>query len=376
MNDEARHSHGQGGWASDASVFGFLLLMLGVVGFALLSRPYMQPITPPSAISTAWVVAAAAPPAGAEKPKEAAEKPRDSDHVHEEPSMKVLHWEGLHNVVHFAEDLYSGSSPETPEAFASLARRGIKTIVSVDGAPPLVALAKAAGIRYVHIPVAYATITPEQQAQLARVAKERPKPIYLHCHHGKHRGPAAAAVLWRCNDGACTAAKSLELLKAAGTDPKYQGLYAVVEAFSPPASDLADSSKEELPPLPESVAPPALVDAMIDLDGVWDRWKIRQAAGWPIPIENYEKVREAAADATLLREQYEEMLRLPEADRRPAEFRMMLKAGREAAISMEVKLGLKKPLSPELRKKLQAELVAVGKTCSGCHAKFRDVVAK
>lgn len=374
VSEESNRPGASDGGAGVAIALVLILLLgsLGAAGFWLLaaSGPTATAVAPPAA-------AAFPPPAQSDAAKETPAKKKEEDsHGDGKPSLDVLHWDGLHNVVHFAEDLYSGNSPETPEAFATLARHGIKTIVSVDGAAPKVELAKAVGIGYVHIPVAYATITPEQQALLARVVKERPKPIYLHCHHGKHRGPAAAAILWRCNEASCTAAKSLELLKAAGTDPKYQGLYAVVEAYTPPASDAADSAHEKLPPLPESVPPPALVDAMLELDGVWDRWKARQAAGWPQPTESDAKIREAAADATLLREQYEEMRRLPAAKGRDVEFVKQLETGLSISKILEDVLQSKDDLAPDVREGLGMAVAKIGKTCSTCHAKFRDVVAK
>lgn len=64
--------------------------------------------------------------------------------------------------------LYSGSGPDGPKAFASLARLGIKTIISVDGARPNVEAAKKSGLRYVHIPISYDGVPRERALQLVR----------------------------------------------------------------------------------------------------------------------------------------------------------------------------------------------------------------
>src|SRR5262252_5118249 len=52
--------------------------------------------------------------------------PLDADQPSEYP--------GLHNVVAYALNFYSGSAPEEDVGFDSLKALGIKTIISVDGA--------------------------------------------------------------------------------------------------------------------------------------------------------------------------------------------------------------------------------------------------
>ncbi|EMI21132.1 hypothetical protein RMSM_01919, partial [Rhodopirellula maiorica SM1] len=53
------------------------------------------------------------------------------------------------------ERIYSGAQPDDESAFAEIAKLGVRTVVSVDGARPDVAAAKRAGLRYVHIPIGY-----------------------------------------------------------------------------------------------------------------------------------------------------------------------------------------------------------------------------
>ncbi len=59
-----------------------------------------------------------------------------------------------------------------------------------------------------------------------------PKPIYVHCHHGKHRSPTAVAA-------GCVAAGMIPpqsapaILKLAGTAPKYGGLHRVAQTALP-----------------------------------------------------------------------------------------------------------------------------------------------
>ncbi|MEZ6189594.1 MAG: sulfur transferase domain-containing protein, partial [Planctomycetota bacterium] len=101
---------------------------------------------------------------------------------------------GLDNVVAYAPEVYSGSVPHGAEGFRTLAAWGVDTVISVDGAAPDVAAARAAGLRYVHLPIRYDGMDAERTLEIARavsVARERGA-VYLHCHHGKHRSAGAA----------------------------------------------------------------------------------------------------------------------------------------------------------------------------------------
>ena len=67
----------------------------------------------------------------------------------------------------------SGAQPEGEESFKALQALGVKTIISVDGAKPDVEGAKKYGMRYVHIPITYATVTPQQANAIAKDRSSR-----------------------------------------------------------------------------------------------------------------------------------------------------------------------------------------------------------
>ena len=131
-------------------------------------------------LADARALGAAAPPVAA-----ATDAPRDLP--------------GLHNVVDFrgqgADGFYSGSVPEGDAGFDALVGLGVKTVISVDGALPDLARAKARGLRYVHLPIGYDGFDDARKAELVRAVRDLPRPIYLHCHHGKHRSAGAAATI-------------------------------------------------------------------------------------------------------------------------------------------------------------------------------------
>src|SRR5204862_244762 len=116
--------------------------------------------------------------------------------------------------------------------FAELEALGVKTVISVDGMTPDVEGAKKHGLKYVHLPHGYDGIPTERGQELAKAVRDLPGPIYIHCHHGKHRSPAAAAVA--CVEAGLIPAEAGEgILKAAGTNPNYQGLYEAVRNARP-----------------------------------------------------------------------------------------------------------------------------------------------
>jgi protein tyrosine phosphatase (PTP) superfamily phosphohydrolase (DUF442 family) len=101
---------------------------------------------------------------------------------------------GVENAYRLSPRLYSGGEPRGEQAFAALKSLGIKTAISVDGATPDAETARRYGIRYVHLPVGYDGISREQAVRIIKAARTLPGPVFVHCHHGKHRGPAAVAV--------------------------------------------------------------------------------------------------------------------------------------------------------------------------------------
>jgi len=287
-----------------------------------------------------------------------------------EPEVRVperIRLAELDNVFRVTQDLYSGSSPETEAAFAGLKKLGIKSIISVDGARPKIELAKKFGLRYVHLPIGYDGISPERSLQIAKAARELPKPIYVHCHHGKHRGPAGAAVAQLCLDGNCRIADALAVMKSAGTDPRYKGLFKSVEQFKRPT----DEELKRLPAeLPEVVEAKGLALAMVGIDQSFDNLKLARAAGWKSPPVHPDL--DPPHEALQIVESFQELLRSPAINQRPSEFRKWLEETRTTAIDLENALRTWKEKGAD-KDSVERAFAATNATCTRCHAKFRDV---
>ncbi|MHC5022009.1 MAG: protein-tyrosine phosphatase family protein [Planctomycetota bacterium] len=143
------------------------------------------------------------------------------------PELEVQEFPGLHNVIQLSETIWSGSEPHGEAALKKLSELGIKTILSVDGKVPDAATAGKYGMRYVHVPIRYSGIKLGELKKIAKSFRELEAPFFVHCFHGRHRGPAGAMVGRLALDGA-TREQALAEMRLCGTASKYRGLYGTI----------------------------------------------------------------------------------------------------------------------------------------------------
>jgi len=170
----------------------------------------------------------------------------------------------LRNLLEPTPNVFCGGEPQESDDFAALARLGVRTVVSVDGVRPNLELASRHGLDYVHIPIGYDGVDLHAQRSLMRLVQDHTEPIYIHCHHGRHRGPAAAAIFCRAM-GDFDSDQAIRFLKRAGTDPLYTGLYRDVREFKIPAKDIP------LPALVSAAEVESLAAEMGEIDRIFDR---------------------------------------------------------------------------------------------------------
>lgn len=263
----------------------------------------------------------------------------------------------------------SGGMPEGDAAFQELADLGIKTVISVDGAKPDVARAKRFGLRYVHMPHGYDGVPEERVKELAKAVHDLPGPIYIHCHHGKHRSPTAATVAC-IGAGLLPATQARDILKLTGTNENYRGLYQSAESARRLDQKLLDALKVEYR---ESAKLPPIADSMIAIEHAHDHLKAFAANRWS-KLERQPDL-DAPHEALLLREQYTELLRSEEVQAQSAEFRKLLEENETTAKHLESQLAAWKkanstaPPPDEVVKAFEA----VSQGCTNCHKAFRDV---
>jgi protein tyrosine phosphatase (PTP) superfamily phosphohydrolase (DUF442 family) len=274
--------------------------------------------------------------------------------------LDLRHLENVHEI---APGVLTGAGPHGEASFKELAARGVRTVISVDGARPDVPAARKVGLRYIHLPIGYDGVPEARTLELAKALLELPGPVYLHCHHGKHRGPAAAAV-------ACVVAGKLDndgairVMKTMGTGDNYLGLWASArkaEAADPAALRAVRVEYRETAPVPP------IMEAMVDLDHAFEGLTVGRNAGWSRPPDHPDI--DPPHEALRAREILTEILRTEEFAARPAAYRSMMKASLEASADLESLLRARPRPSIEA---LDAALARFQKTCSDCHKPYRN----
>jgi len=270
-------------------------------------------------------------------------------------SPQAVSTNAIENAFLVREGIYSGGSPEGDASFAELQKLGIRTIITVDGAQPDVFRAERLGMRYVQLPVGYDGIPQAQAERIAKAVRDLPRPIYIHCHHGKHRGPAAVAAALLCIDPTYTADDATKWMNLAGTDPKYRGLIELPQRLKRPTTaelDRVDSNFSSIATVPDFIA------LMVKIDERWDALKASQKKQWTIG--------EPIRSAVLLAEHYRESHRTNEAMQKGESFQKLLQqAERDAE-------GLHKALQAKDTARANAAYAIVESGCSSCHKTYRD----
>jgi protein tyrosine phosphatase (PTP) superfamily phosphohydrolase (DUF442 family) len=150
----------------------------------------------------------------------------------EDSKVEKLEVEGVKNVYKLSPRILTGGKPEGETGFSELEKLGVKTIVSVtDDAPDEEAAGKH-GMRYVHVPMTYEGVSPEQREKILKAVSETTEPVFIHCNSGRNRGATAAAICLMGVEHESTE-EAIARMKMRGVDEKHQELYRAVEDFEP-----------------------------------------------------------------------------------------------------------------------------------------------
>lgn len=320
------------------------------------------PPTPVPAASAETEPVTTQTPAPAETPPPAANPPATTSAPPPVVTPEKLPVEHLPNALRVTENVISGGLPDGEAGFQELEALGVKTVISVDGMTPEVETARRHGMRYVHLPHGYDEVPTQRGHELAKALRELPGPVYIHCHHGKHRSPAATAVA--CVEAGLIAQESAEtILKTAGTGENYLGLYRSARDAGALDQAYLDGLKVEFVEVADI---PPLADAMVEMEHTHDHMKQIAAAEWQAPTKLPDL--EPAHEALLLKEHFTEMLRMDAVATKPEPFREYLRVSETAAQQLEDAL---KQSPPDLEAARTA-LDAVNTNCTACHRDFRD----
>lgn len=283
------------------------------------------------------------------------------------PEQEPLELPGLHNVFWLSERILSGSEPHGEQAYEELRRLGIRTVLTVDGKVPDAETAARYGLRYVHIPIRYSGITPEERVAIAKTFRELEGPFYVHCYHGQHRGPAAAALGRLVLDQAGREQAVAEMRQYCGTSKKYEGLYRDIAAGDLP--DAATTAASDF-----DFAPAFRFDgergAMVEMARSYDTLKDLAERDWQVNPEHPDAT--AHGEARRLYQALMQVHELPATAFKPGEYRELLE--RSVADSKQLLEALESPdRAAEEHAARAKDLVSrVGKSCEACHALYRN----
>lgn len=274
---------------------------------------------------------------------------------------------GLYNVFTLSERIVSGSEPHGDEAFAALAKMGIKTIISVDSKAPAVDLAARHGMRYVHLPIGYHGVKSRDVLRLVKTYREASGPFFVHCFHGAHRGPAAAAVGRVALDGVARETAVGEMRQWCGTAPTYSGLYASVGTFEIPS---VEQTRALDWPLPERAPIDDYTDVMVAVSRSDDA--LKHLAQFDYAGDPGHPDLDAVNEATKLHESFVRSLEVDEVAKKPADFRRWTLDSID--LSEKLLATLKGVKAGERSKAADAKDLykKIAATCVACHEAYRN----
>ena len=264
----------------------------------------------------------------------------------------------------------SGGRPSGEAGFQTLKRLGVKTVISVDAAKPELSLARRYGLRYVHLPHGYDGISARRSLELAVAVYHLPGRIYIHCHHGQHRSPAAAVVAC-ISAGLLTREQGYQVLSRVGTSPEYRGLHKAVLN----AQRYQDLNNHNVV-FRDTVEVPPLATAMVEIERTFDNLVQIQRSGWRSPPSRPDHT--APHEALLLREHFTELVRTDDTQFRPSRYRELLKqtlAHAELLEQLTRASSTDRVPTVQRRRRLSASLAAISNDCKRCHREHRDALS-
>jgi hypothetical protein len=272
-----------------------------------------------------------------------------------------MYYGGLKQVVAFQEFIISGAKPEGRVGFESLMKMDVSMIVCVDGVTPDVKTAQEYGIKTVHIPLKYEAPTDEQIFDLTTVVSRIDRGnVYIHCHQGKHRSAAAAAIV-SIALGSLTLDEAKERMEVSQTSHEYKGLWEAVEQTTViNVFDLLLNEKA----YPSIVEPTGLMSQMIAMNGAMDNLIRIQNSNWKAPIDHPDLV--GAAEAGMIADTFRNIQLGDEANAFSVDFETLLVNAIRHASSLEDALLQRLPMV-----ELDVYIQRVEHSCMNCHAAFR-----
>ncbi|MEZ5978375.1 MAG: hypothetical protein R3F34_09165 [Planctomycetota bacterium] len=283
------------------------------------------------------------------------------------PAQKPAEYSDLHNVYRLSDTIITGSEPHGEAAIERLSQWGVKTILSVDGKAPDAETAAKYGIRYVHVPIQYKGMTPEQEMEIVKTFRELEGPFYVHCFHGKHRGPAGAALGRLVLDGVSREQALAEMRQWCGTSSKYSGLYWSVASAELPTEAESRAYRFDF----HSAAPlEGIGGAMVPISRAFEN--VDGLAGDDYAIDPSHPDIDPVNEAEILADYFARANGLDEVAAEPEDFRQWMADSVKASSDLLAALREVKTGEAGAVERANGALDWVKQSCSACHSKYRN----
>lgn len=273
----------------------------------------------------------------------------------------------LHNVYRLSDNIISGGEPLDEAALKRVADMGVKVILSVDGKVPDAETAARYGMKYVHIPIQYRGMTEEERTAIAKTFLELEGPFYVHCFHGKHRGPAAAAWGRVILDGATREEAVAEMRQWCGTSKKYDGLYEAVARADIPSEEELASLKFDFPAAHQFKG---FRSVMIGISRVHDDVKLLMDRNWTQDPEHPDL--DSMNEARKLLDLFTQGLEMETAAGKPQDYLTWLGESRKYAQDLVDALSERDARGEAAGADAAAAFRQMVNRCDACHAKYRN----
>lgn len=271
---------------------------------------------------------------------------------------------GLENFLKVGERIYSGGEPNS-EGLLKLKELGITTIVSVDGLPPDLESAQKLGLRYIHIPLGYDGVGERERQQFATLITHVKGKIYIHCHHGKHRGPTAVATCMILS-GDLDQKQAMAYMAVAGTSRDYKGLWDSVAAIKREEVEAGNANE-----LPDRVQSDDIAQHMAKLDRRWDEIQEQKRKS---PVLNFDDPNKIHQDAIAMMEYFRESARSVQRDREGkwGDAKSLQVLVDHLLHSSETAEQFASAIKSGDKKKASESFNSLAEQCKSCHEKYRD----
>ena len=266
-----------------------------------------------------------------------------------------------------SDAIFSGGEPDDDPGFAAIAALGVRTIVSVDGKTPDAEAAALHGLSYVHVPIRYRGISDDELLRLSKAFRELPGPFYVHCFHGRHRGPAAAAVGRLVIDGASRLQSLAEMRQWCGTSAKYEGLYQTVARGEVPDAAATDAYDWDFP---TAHAHAGFRSLMVEASRAFETLSNMEANNWAVPDDHPDL--DPVNESTILADLFSEAAKLKEVAGEDDDFRGWIEQSREQSLTLrELLTGIRRSGGHDWQPADDAYR-ALKASCSACHRAYRN----